>query len=707
MDTDEYEKGVKHVSKSGESLASKLKSGLATAGKVAATGITAIAGAATTSVAGLLALADSTEEYRIAQGRLNTAFEAAGYSAETAQEAYNGFYAILGDTDTATEASQLLAQLAESEEDVATWTQIAAGVSGTFGDSLPIESLIEAANETAKVGQVTGTLADALNWVGISEDEFNAKLQACSTESQRNQLIMQTLSAQYDEASEAFYRNNEALVEARRTQAQLDETLSSLGETVSDIKNSFIRNFTPAISDVVDAFNDLIKGTKNADKQFSKAIGDLISTASDKLPDFLDFGLDLMEAIADGVVDNAPKIIDAFGNALLRLSQKLPDIVTELITKISASLPKLAETGVLILTTLIKGIANNLPVLIPTIVDVVLQIVDTLIDNAPLLIDAALQLMLGLVQGLINAIPVIVEKLPEIISSIISALMESLPLFINAGIQLFVGLVKALPDIIVGIIEQIPVIIDSVITAILDNLPVFIEAGITLFTSLVAELPTIIEVLVNAIPDIIEALIDAFAESQPQIAEAGVALFTSLITEWPTIRAELLKAVPMIIAALVEGFASYQYRMMEIGANLLRGIGQGIQSMAGWLRDQVMSLLNSIVSSAKNALGIHSPSKVFADMGKNMALGLGEGWDKEYSGIKRDIESGLNFVPGTVSLNGRSSVAGYGSSGIGAVNVYVTLTSSVNNQSEAEAVGRIIGEKAARQIRYKGGVSYA
>ena len=152
MDTDEYEKGVKQVSKSGESLASKLKSGLATAGKVAATGITAIAGAATASVAGLLALADSTEEYRIAQGRLNTAFEAAGYSAQTAQEAYKGFYAILGDTDTATEASQLLAQLAQSEKDVATWTQIAAGVSGTFGDSLPIESLIEASNETSKVG---------------------------------------------------------------------------------------------------------------------------------------------------------------------------------------------------------------------------------------------------------------------------------------------------------------------------------------------------------------------------------------------------------------------------------------------------------------------------------------------------------------------------------------------------------------------------
>ena len=157
LDTSEYDSGVKDVTKSGDSLASKLKSGLASAGKVAAAGIGTITAAAGAAVGGLLALESSTEEYRVAQGKLNTAFEAAGYGAETAQQAYNAFYGILGDTDTATEASQLLAKLADSAEDVSTWTDIAAGVAGTFGDALPIEGLIESANETARVGQVTGT----------------------------------------------------------------------------------------------------------------------------------------------------------------------------------------------------------------------------------------------------------------------------------------------------------------------------------------------------------------------------------------------------------------------------------------------------------------------------------------------------------------------------------------------------------------------
>lgn len=260
LDSSEYDSGIKKASKSGESLASKLGSGLAKAGKAAATGLAAIGTAAGGAVAGLLALESSTEEYRIAMGKLNTAFEAAGYDAEIAQEAYRGFYAILGDTDTATEASQLLAKLADSEEDVAVWTDIAAGVAGTFGDSLPIEGLIEAANETAKVGEVTGSLADALNWAGISEDDFNAKLEACTSESERNQLIMDTLSGTYDEASDAFYRNNETLVESRENQARLNDSLAKIGESVATVKNALLEQFAPAIETVSTKIADFIAG---------------------------------------------------------------------------------------------------------------------------------------------------------------------------------------------------------------------------------------------------------------------------------------------------------------------------------------------------------------------------------------------------------------------------------------------------------------
>lgn len=201
-----------------------------------------VAGATALTTA-FLALDGATEEYRIAQGKLNTAYEAAGYSAQTATQAYRDFYGILGDVDTATEASQLLAKLAQNEQDVSTWTRIAAGVSGTFGDSLPIEGLIEAANETAKVGQVTGVLADALNWAGIMEDDFNEKLAACGSESARNKLIMDTLAQTYEGAADAFYRNNEQLVASRNQQAALQEMTAGLGATSADVKSKVLELF--------------------------------------------------------------------------------------------------------------------------------------------------------------------------------------------------------------------------------------------------------------------------------------------------------------------------------------------------------------------------------------------------------------------------------------------------------------------------------
>ena len=196
-------------------------------------GAVALAGLAT----GFLALDNVTEEYRIAQGKLNTAYEAAGYSAQTASTAYREFYKILGDTDTATEASQLLAKLTRNEQDVTKWTRIAAGVSGTFGDSLPIEGLIEATNETAKTAKVTGVLADALNWVGISEDNFNAKLARCSDEGERNRLLMDTLSAAYEGAADAFYRNNQELVRARANQTAMNTVTAKLGSAAQTAKN--------------------------------------------------------------------------------------------------------------------------------------------------------------------------------------------------------------------------------------------------------------------------------------------------------------------------------------------------------------------------------------------------------------------------------------------------------------------------------------
>ena len=225
-----------------------------------------VAGAAVAGMtAAFIALDGATEEYRVAQGKLNAGFQTAGFSADVARKSYRNFYAILGDTDTATEASQLLANMAKNEEEITKWTRIAAGVHGTFGDSLPIEGLVESANETARTGQITGVFADAINWAtkegekfGVAlkadteankkwneavksaasaEDFFNLALQNCSDESARQKLIVDTLSKTYDKAADSYYANNQQVINARRNHATLDEMLAKVGDTSAKVKN--------------------------------------------------------------------------------------------------------------------------------------------------------------------------------------------------------------------------------------------------------------------------------------------------------------------------------------------------------------------------------------------------------------------------------------------------------------------------------------
>lgn len=247
-------------------------------------------------------LDEATEEYRESMAMLNTAYETAGYSQEVATEAYRGFFQILGETDRATEASQLLAQLATSSEDVSKWIDIAAGAYGTFGDSLPIESLIEAANETAKTGEVTGVLADALNWVGISEEEVNSQLSMLGDETGRAQYLMDLLSSTYSDAADTFYENNESIIAARDAQAEMDEATGTLGQAVSDLKTKLLDAFGPYIVEIINAVAQAIEFITPLIDGIAFAIGvviDAVKTLVGWIMDAVDWFRELI-GVSDG-----------------------------------------------------------------------------------------------------------------------------------------------------------------------------------------------------------------------------------------------------------------------------------------------------------------------------------------------------------------------------------------------------------------------
>ena len=216
------------VKEAGENVDETMKK----AGEGVAKGTKAIAVGATAAVTAMVALVASTKEYRQTQAQLQTAFETAGASAEDAKQTYNDLYRVLGDSGQAGEAAQHLAQLTQNEKDLSQWTNICQGVYATFGASLPIESLTEASNETAKVGTVTGALADALNWAGVSEDAFNEKLAACNSEAEREALIRETLNGLYSDAAAAYEENNASVLAQNEAQASLDESMASLSATL-------------------------------------------------------------------------------------------------------------------------------------------------------------------------------------------------------------------------------------------------------------------------------------------------------------------------------------------------------------------------------------------------------------------------------------------------------------------------------------------
>ncbi len=238
-----------------------------------------------------VAAIESTREYRTQMGMLDSAFQTANHSTEAARKTFSDLNAVLGDSAQATEASQHLAKLTDSEKELQTWTDICTGVYATFGEALPIESLTEASNETAKTGILTGGLVDALNWAGHSEEEFQEKLDACTTEQQRQDLIMNTLNGTYSKASEQYKETNKDVMDANRAQEKLTSAMAKLGEVGEPILTAiktkvaeFVTAAIPHLENMIEKVKDVAKWIKDnentVDAWVATIIGATVSIGS-------------------------------------------------------------------------------------------------------------------------------------------------------------------------------------------------------------------------------------------------------------------------------------------------------------------------------------------------------------------------------------------------------------------------------------------
>ena len=479
------------------------------AGKAIGAACAAMGAAIAAEGAAFFGLAEETREARENMGKLETSFTTAGHSAEDAKNTYTELYGVLGDDGQATEAAAHLAKLTTNEKELSDWTNICTGVYATFGDSLPIEGLTEAANETAKTGSITGNLADALNWAGVSEDDFQASLDACTSEQERQALITSTLNGLYSEAADKYREVNGDIIDAQKATANLNSAMAALGAIAEPI------------------------------------ITKLKQLAAELLQEITPF-VELIGKGLTGALSGAESAAEDFTDGLLGM-------VTFAIEKLTEMLPTFLEFAVKMIANIATGIAQSLPTLVPSLVQLVTDIVQVLIDNIPLLIDAALQLVTGLAEGIINAIPVLVAALPQLITSLIDGLLSAIPQIIQAGIDLLTALITALPEIITTIVE----------------------------------------------------------------------------------------AIPQIVSGIVQAFASLGGELVNAGANLLHGLWEGISGAASWLWEKVSGWASSLVSGIKDFFGIHSPSTVFAEIGGNMADGVGVGFTDNMGGVEGDMTAAM------------------------------------------------------------------
>lgn len=192
---------------------------------------------------------EQTQEYRKIMGTLETSSQAAGYSASETEAAYSRLYGVLGDDQTTATTVANLQALHLEQSDLLDLVDMVTGAWATYGDSIPIDSLAEAVNETIRTGTVTGTFADVLNWAGQSEDAFNESLASASDEAGRANLVMQAMASQgLTDTAEAWRQNNKDLVGANDAQREF-----------MDISSQFAERVAPAVNAVKDGFNDVLQ----------------------------------------------------------------------------------------------------------------------------------------------------------------------------------------------------------------------------------------------------------------------------------------------------------------------------------------------------------------------------------------------------------------------------------------------------------------
>ena len=525
-------------------------------------GIGAVVSGATAAMGALVASAEATREYRTEMGKLTTAFETVGHRTEIAEEAYKRLYAVIGETDQTVEASQQIALLAESEEDVIAWADLGAGVVARFGDALQPEAFYESANETIKLGEATGAYVQLLEGAGYDVDKFNEGLAACTTESEKQAYMLKITDEILGDASDTYRETNSEVMRANDANRIWMETLAGVGASVepvlTDVKllgASLLSELVPGITGVTTAFSGLINGEEGS----AEALGEAISG--------------LLSQVLDMAVELLPTIVETVMSLLGSLTATIIEMI-----------PQLVETGIQLVMSILNGITTALPQIVAAFTGMIPELLAVLITNIPLLIDSAVQFLLAILDAIDTIIPQRVVALPIIINTVIDGLLSAIPELLEGAVQFLLAIVGAIPILIQALLPQIPTIVDTIIDGLLDAMPALIDGAIELLFGILEAIPEITAAIYEEMPSIVTSIVEALIDALPELIAAGGQLLAGLVEGMMNfdIGGALSKVGDGIISGFKKAFDIHSPSrvMAEIGELLDAGLAVGIEDGA-------------------------------------------------------------------------------------------------------------------------------
>lgn len=142
-------------------------------------------------------------------------------------------------------------------------------------------------------------------------------------------------------------------------------------------------------------------------------------------------------------------------------------------------------------------------------------------------------------------------------------------------------------------------------------------------------------------PEMIEKFVSYAIEKLPEVISLGLQMVISLVKGIAQNIPQLVTSVLNMMATIAKTIWESLPDIIEVGKNIVRGLWEGIKAMASWIGDKVSGFVGGLVDGVKGVLGIHSPSRVFAGIGQNMALGLGQGFERQMQRVSSGIQDAI------------------------------------------------------------------